>query len=288
MDLKILSWNVEHFRGPRANWIGLSDNQKDAEQAARVARVVQTLNAINPDIFAILEVEGDNSPYEVAAAMPGYSFLLTEGKQSQEILVGFRSGLRLFFTQKGDFKENNLYLRPAPVISVATDSGRELSILFGHFKSAPDPAGWGLRASMFEKLGDLKKSLDGYAVLNGEPSAAFVAMGDLNTMGLELKDSTDDIDAARELARFDTRLGRRNMRRPAKSHPNTFSQGTGGTYPDSDLDHVYLDESLVILPEGGHEVRVGGWAELAAGPARDQWIAEFSDHAPIWFTLTGL
>lgn len=288
MDLKILSWNVEHFTGPRANWLALPDNQRDADRAARVTRIVNTLTTIDPDIFAILEVEGDNSPYEMSLAMPGYSFLLTEGVQTQEILVGFRTGLRLFFTQKGEFKENNLYLRPAPVISVRTDSGRELSILFGHFKSMPDPAGWGLRASMFEKVGDLKKSLDGYAAQNGEPSAAFVAMGDLNTMGLELKDSTDDIDAGEELARFDRRLARRTLRRPVKSHTATFSQGTGGSFPDSDLDHIYLDESLVIAPEGGHEVRVGGWTELAAGPPRDQWIRDFSDHAPIWFTLTGL
>ena len=135
MALKISAWNVEHFTGPRANWLALSNNQRDADRAARVTRVVNTLTAIDPDIFAILEVEGDNSPYEMAAALPDYSFLLTEGDQTQEILVGFRSGLRLFFTQKGEFKENNLFLRPAPVISVRTDSGRDLSILFGHFKS---------------------------------------------------------------------------------------------------------------------------------------------------------
>ena len=107
-------------------------------------------------------------------------------------------------------------------------------------------------------------------------------------MGLKLRDSDDDIDAAEELARFDRRLARRGLRRPAKSHTATFSSGSTGSFPDSDLDHVYLDENLDILPEQGHQVRVGGWAELQTQAERDQWIAEVSDHAPIWLTLTNL
>lgn len=288
MDLKILSWNVEHFKGPPANWRALDHDQRHADQAARVDRVVAEIATINPDIFAILEVEGDNSPYQVADRMPDYSFLLTEGAQSQEILVGFRHGLRLFFTQKGEFKENNIYLRPAPTLTVSLPGGRDLTLLFGHFKSLPEPPGWGLRASMFEKLGDLKKSLDGYARARGDDSAAFVAMGDLNTMGLTLTDSSDDISAEDELRRYDKRLARVNMVRPTKSHPHTFSAGSGSRLPDSDLDHVYLDASLTILPDAGHDVQVGGWARVPAGPARDTWIRDYSDHAPIWTTLTGL
>ncbi|WP_136442375.1 hypothetical protein [Pacificoceanicola onchidii] len=290
MDLKILAWNVEHFKGPKAAWRSLSGDEEARERAKseRVARVVAQIQSIDPDIFAILEVEGDRSPYDVAAAMPDYSFLLTEGKQTQEILVGFRQRLRLFFTQKGEFKENNLYLRPAPTLSVQTPSGRTLTLLFGHFKSLPEPGGWGLRASMFEKLVDLKKALDGYAQDKGEDSAAFVAMGDLNTMGLTLTDADGDISADEELARCDKRLARVNMRRPGKSAAHTFSGGSTSSLDDSDLDHVYIDHSLSVLPENGFDVRVGGWTTLPTQAERDQWINDYSDHAPIWITLTGL
>ncbi len=288
MDLKILAWNVKHFKGPRRNWQALSNNQKDADQAARVRRVANEIGQIDPDIFAILEVSGDNSPYALADEMPGYSFLLTEGRQSQEILIGFRTDMRLFFTQKGEFKENNLSLRPAPVLDLKTPSGRNLTLLFAHFKSMTSPDGWGLRTSMFEKLGDLKKSLDDWAQSNGEPSAAFVAMGDFNTMGMNLTDSNGDISGPEEIERIEKRMRRWNMRHPNKSAPNTFVAPLGASYGDSDLDHVYLDESLTIKPENGHEVRVGGWTELQGDTARQNWAEEYSDHAPLWFTLTGL
>ena len=288
MDLKLLSWNVKHFTGPRADWFRMQRDAKEAAKQARVARVVAELRRIDPDIFGIIEVEGDSAPYILADAMPGHAFLLTEGPQTQEILVGYRRDLRVFATQKAEFKENNLFLRPAPLLDLRTDSGRVLSILFTHFKSFDTPGGWGLRTSMIGKLRDLKRALDGYALAAGEPSAAFVAMGDYNTMGMEVSFHDPDISAAQEIARTDAYLGARNLFRPEKSHPTTYYGGAGTSLPQSDLDHVYLDRSLVIAPEDGHPVRVGGWADMQAGPDRDRWVAEFSDHAPIWLTLTGL
>ncbi|MBD3663155.1 endonuclease/exonuclease/phosphatase family protein [Sulfitobacter aestuariivivens] len=288
MDLKILSWNVRHFKGPRENWRNLPNSEKDRAQAERVARVAKVIIDQDPDIFAVLEVVGDQGPYKLAEALPDYSFLLTEGDQTQEILVGYKHGLRVFFTQKGEFKENNIHLRPAPVLTVKLPGAEPLAVLFGHFKSMTSPDGWGLRASMFEKVGDLKRALDRHAGTRGAATARFVVMGDLNTMGMRLTDARGDITAADEIARIDKRLARRNLRRLSKSHSATYSGGSTSSYQDADLDHVYVDKGLIVQPEGGHECVVGGWTRESTTEGKDRWIKKLSDHAPIWLTLTDL
>ncbi|MBU2993323.1 endonuclease/exonuclease/phosphatase family protein [Octadecabacter sp. 1_MG-2023] len=275
MDLKILTWNVEHFSGT-----------KTAAKAGRVDRVIAELEAQDPDVFGLLEVEGAESFNLIAQRMTDYTFMLTEGRQVQEILIGFKKTLRAFITQKGQFKENNLDLRPAALLTITSDSGKHLPILFGHFKSGSDPKGWGLRVSMFEKVSSLKKVINKIAVAQGEASGGMVVLGDLNTMGMILTDSDGDLDADAEILRLNKRFARVALRPLLKSHPHTFSNGTGSSYPDSDLDHVYVDESMSIETDAnGHEANVGGWALLQQGAERDAWIASMSDHAPVSFTV---
>ncbi len=45
---------------------------------------------------------------------------------------------------------------------------------------------------------------------------------------------------------------------------------------------------MQITDAGGSEVKVAGLATLGSAAARDQWITEFSDHAPLKFEITGL
>ena len=260
MDLKIITWNVEHFSGT-----------KRAEKAGRVDRVIAHLTSENPDVFGLLEVEGSESFNQIAATMTDYTFVLTEGRQVQEILIGFKRTLRAFITQKGGFKENNLDLRPAALLTVTSDdTGKHLPILFGHFKSGSDPKGWGLRVSMFEKVSSLKKVINRIANAQGDASGGMVVLGDLNTMGMVLTDSNGDLDANAEITRLNKRFARVGLRPLLKSHPHTFSNGTNSSYPDSDLDHVYVDESMTIsVDANGHEAMVGGWALKPAGPQRD-------------------
>ena len=78
------SWNVEHFR----------------QDANRVNRVVIFLRDSDPGIFALYEVEGSEVFGALTTLMPGYGFHITEGPQTQEVLVGVRSGITAFFTQK--------------------------------------------------------------------------------------------------------------------------------------------------------------------------------------------
>ena len=79
----VLSWNVENFR--------VAD--KD------VNRIVQHVRGYNPDVFALLEVVGSGVYQHIASRFPGYTFHMTYGRQSQEILVGVRSTLSAFFSR---------------------------------------------------------------------------------------------------------------------------------------------------------------------------------------------
>jgi hypothetical protein len=86
----VASWNVEHFRG----------------DPARVSRVVGFIKGADggppevPDVFALYEVEGKDVYVPLMEAFPDHSFHLTEGKETQEILVGVHSRLRSFVTQR--------------------------------------------------------------------------------------------------------------------------------------------------------------------------------------------
>ena len=134
----IASWNVEHFK----------------DDPSRVNRIVDFLNdpkgGNEPDVFALYEVEGKQVYSALVHRMPGYSFHITEGPQVQEILVGVKSHITAFFTQKLEFKAGNTYLRPGALLSVHVD-GRDYALLFLHTKSADVPIGFGVRDDMLSK-----------------------------------------------------------------------------------------------------------------------------------------
>jgi hypothetical protein len=92
----LVSWNVEHFRNPDS----------------RVDRVVDFLNDLSPDVFALYEVEGKEVFDALVTKMPGFSFHITEGPEVQEILVGVQPSLTAFFTQRVEFKTGLQALRP--------------------------------------------------------------------------------------------------------------------------------------------------------------------------------
>ena len=277
MDLKVLSWNVEHFPGAGAG------SRRDL-----VARVAEYVAGEAPDIFAIMEVESGRVFSEFVTRMPGYVFAITEGPQTQETLIGIRHGITAFMTQKNEFKRNNPGLRPGALVTVTAPDGSHLPILFNHLKSLPSPEGFGLRDAMFEKAFGLKRTLDGVSEGLGQ-EVRFILAGDLNTMGMTLKDSDQDITEAEEIARLDRRFRRYGMVRLPKTHDTTFSNGSTSSYAPADLDHVFATETLTFVDQGqGAKVHVGGWAVEPEDASRADWIARFSDHAPLMFTVTGL
>ncbi len=277
MAIKVLCWNVEHFSG----------TQQQGPRADRVRRVADVVREESPDVFAIQEVTGRAVFEAFSQKLPDYNITITEGPQTMEILVGVRAGLRSFITQRSEFKRNNPALRPGMLVTLTPEPGRNLPILFNHLKSMPDPEGFGLRTAMIERANSLWRALlSGPTVTDPDAQVPFVIAGDLNLMGMRLSFSPVGVSQEEEIARTARRFERSGMRLLRKSHPASFNKGSGSTLGPSDLDHVIAAQHMQFADQGdGAEVRVAGWAELDDVAAQDDWIARYSDHAPLIFTV---
>lgn len=280
--ISILSWNIEHFNGSG----GIDKTNKDA-RLDRVDRVADVLAEEDPDVFGISEVEGKIVYDKFVEKLTGYTFHITEGRQSQEILIGAKSSLTTFFTQRNEFKRSNPFLRPGAMLAIRK-GGKDLAVLFTHLKSMTSPEGFGLRDAMFDKAFNLKKKLDKKERDAGGGLANYIVVGDMNTMGMDYEGKQHDIPSDEEIRIVTNRFRRRKMRSPTKSHPFTFFNGSTSTLPPSNLDHVFSANHLTFKTDGaGAEVQVGGWAKEDTPAKKDKWIKEFSDHAPLTFTVEG-
>lgn len=282
--LKILTWNIEHFNGT-----GGKDSRTRQKRRNRLQRVVELLEAEQPDVFGISEVSSGFVYEQMVEAFPDHTFNITTGGQSQEILIGVRPGLGSFFTQKDEFKRNNIYLRPGALLTVH-EGDAHVPILFVHLKSMASPEGFGLRDAMFDRIYSLKKALDkATKAMTGQSSrkANFVVLGDYNTMGFDYWYTQNDILKEREIEVLTAKMKRRGMRKPPTSYPFTYFNGSNSSYPPSELDHVFVADHLELDDSAGHEVKVGGWTELDTDSEKDEWIERYSDHAPLIFTITG-
>jgi hypothetical protein len=263
----LASWNVEHF--------------KNAPN--RVGDVVALLASLKPDVFALYEVEGKEVFGELVTRMPGYQFHITEGTQVQEILIGVRSGLTAFFTQKIEFKSGASAMRPGALLTV-TIAGQSYPILFLHLSSGPDPRGWGLRDDMLERALDFRNTLQKSATDPTKP-VNYIFLGDLNTMGMEYFFKAHNILADVELKKIEAIAKKRKMRTLTKSKPFTWSNGSRSRYKPSNLDHVVAAEHLNFKKFSGAEVRVLGWPEEPTPEAQDLWINRYSDHGILFFQV---
>jgi exonuclease III len=271
----VASWNVEHFKN----------------EGSKVDRVVEFLDEQNPDVFALYEVEGAEVFSELTTRMPGYSFHITEGPQTQEILVGASNKLTSFFTQKLEFKAGNQFLRPGALLTV-TVVGQNYSLLFLHTKSSNAPVGLGLRDDMFRRALKFKATLDKAvkAQTGSNKPANYVFLGDLNTMGMKYLFQRS-IDATTELRKLDSDAKKRGMRRLKKTHPATWSNGSASSIPDSDLDQVVIATQLKLKSFGQDasgnpvEVDVRGWVDQGTAALKDKWIREHSDHSLLFFQV---
>jgi exonuclease III len=97
----VASWNVEHFKN----------------NPERIDLVINFLKEQKADVFALYEVESSEVYTALVSKLPSYHFHITEGPQTQEILVGVKKTLTAFFTQKEEFKTGNTYLRPGALFN---------------------------------------------------------------------------------------------------------------------------------------------------------------------------
>jgi exonuclease III len=263
----IASWNVEHFK-----------NAPD-----RIADVIALLAELDPDIFALYEVEGREVFDQLVSQMPRYQFHITEGPQVQEILVGVRGGITAFFTQKLEFKSGNSFMRPGALLTVSV-AGRAYPVLFLHLSSGPDPRGWGLRDDMLERALDFRKVLQS-AAPDPDTPVNYLFLGDLNTMGLQYFFKQHNIVAEVELDKIAALAKRRKMRMLSKNQPFTWSNGSRSRLKPSNLDHVVAADHLRFKQFSGADVQVRGWPEEPTPAAQDAWISRYSDHGILYFEV---
>lgn len=263
----LASWNVEHF--------------KDDDD--RVPRVVDLLNAQQPDVFALYEVEGKVVFDSLTKRMPGYTFHITEGPAVQEILVGVRNNITAFFTQKVEFKSGVSSLRPGALLTL-TLSGKHYPILFLHTKSGNDPRGLGLRDDMFVRACEFSKTLQKASGSTGP--ANYLFLGDLNTMGMKYRHvPARNINPTDELTKLTGEAAHYKMRLLSKDKPHTWSNGSTSTIPPSNLDHVVAANHLAFKSFGGADVSVRGWPKESTTAKQDTWIRRYSDHALLYLEV---
>ena len=268
----VASWNVQHFKG----------------EANRVARVVDFLKSHNPDVFALYEVTGTTVYDELTEKFPQYTFQITEGKQTQEILVAVRNNLTSFITQKTEFRSGASYMRPGSLVTIKK-SGISYSLLFLHVASGNNPRGMGLRDDMIGRAIKFRKALDKKA--GGVGQARYMFLGDLNTMGLEYP-YKHDIPAEDELKKADNRASRYyGMERLGKTHDVTWSSSKDASkIPGSNLDHVYASTNLTFKKfqhgnSESKEVDVRGWVDTPNNTEKKKWKKQYSDHSLLYLEV---
>lgn len=268
----VLSWNVEHFR----------------DDPERVNDVLSLLRKRKPDVFALYEVEGSSVFEPLMSLLPGYAFQITEGAQTQEILVGVKRGFSAFITQRTEFRSGTTAMRPGQLVTLRI-AGVNTMLLFLHLASGNDPRGMGLRDDMLERAFDFRATLDKAA--GGRGQARYIFLGDLNTMGLDYPFG-HDIAASAELQKCDRIAARASvgMRRLVATHDASWSNGSASRLPPSSLDHVYASNNVRFRTwpraDGGvAEVALRGWVEERTDARKDAWIARYSDHAMMVFEV---
>jgi hypothetical protein len=267
----VASWNVEHFKN------------KGPSNAERL----EFLAGQKPDVIAIYEVEGSEVWRELIDKFPRYSFFITEGSNTQEILVGIGPGVTGFLTQKIEFQSGISAMRPGAFLTVRAH-GEEYALLFLHVASWPEARGFGLRADMIERAFAFKEVLD--KVAGGK--ANYVFMGDLNTMGMDYVYGREPapskkllharVSAEQEIERLHHLAAGKKMRVLSKNADATWGSARGMR---SNLDHVVATASLRFKTFTGAEVDVRGWPKLDGKQAQGEWMGRYSDHALLYFEV---
>jgi hypothetical protein len=264
--LSVLSWNVEHFK---------DDN-------SRIDRIVDKIVENDPDVFGIYEVEGKTVYESLVTKMKGYSFHITEGPQTQEILLGVKSKFTAFFTQKLEFKTGIKFLRPGALLSIRINDS-DYTFLFLHTKSGSDPIGLGIRDEMFKKACKLRKQLE--KNVKDKWTSKYIFMGDLNTMGMKYPYGKN-INPETEIQKLsDYEAKKVKMKLLKKDENYSWWNGNNSSYPKSELDHVVASDNIKFTKFGEAEVTVKGWPKEPDDNAKNIWIKKYSDHGIIYFEV---
>ncbi len=280
--IKVLSWNVEHFK-------------KGKQQ-----EVAEIIRGYDPDIFAIYEVEGKTVYSFIKTHFPGYTVFITTGQQRQEILIACKNNNRYIgirFQQKDAFKSGNPYLRPGVLLSFDYADKGEYHFLFLHTDSGTSAVDFGNRTEMFQHGYSLKRKKDHEA----GKKVNFMMMGDLNTMGLRYpttRKSDNIVKTPDELEYLDyyanrsapgARSGYKKLKPALKRLSKPAGTYYGKTYGISDLDHIIVSEHMQFTLHNNfgeteqHEVKLDGWRQhLGNEDAMNEYVKDISDHCLLY------
>ncbi len=261
----VVSWNVKHFKSPKA----------------RIDMAVSFLKSQDADIIALYEVFGKEVFTEMVKHFPGYSFHITEGKSSQEILLGIRNSLDSFITQKLEFTSGTTHVSPG-LLATIIHNGSLYPMLFMNIDSSPTTQGMGLRHEMMQRAFKYRERLDKLAWEQGDAKVNYIFLGDLETMGMN-HPYGKSIDAYTEIRKWDDEECKKyNMRRLMKSHDLTYRSCNG--QQEGDYDHVYVAEHLNFTRFGDAEVDVRGWV-TEPDNMQKEWREKYSPHSLLYFEV---
>jgi len=263
------AWNVRQFGG---------------NDQPRIQRIVEFLRddtprVAAPDVFAIFEVRSSTAVFNAfTSAMPNYQFFITVTPDSPlDTLVGVRNGITAFHEQREEFDAGVPSLRPGSLVTLVINQ-TNYSMLFLHLKAMSSPRGWGLRDDMVHHIRNLRRALDGAA--NG--AANLIAIGDYNTVGLNVTYAPNDVTGPEEVERYRRVFAARDMIEVEKDQDATLWGGPGSTYDPADVDLAFASDHLDIRPgANGSGLSVLGWPALPLAQ-QGPWIENFSDHALLY------
>jgi exonuclease III len=261
----VASWNVKHFKSIQA--------RKDL--------AVSFLKTQDADIFALYELYGKDVFTEVLKQFPGYTFQITEGRRSQEILLGIRNSLDAFITQKLEYTSGTTHVSPGLLATIMHD-GSVYPMLFMNIDSSPTTQGMGLRYEMMQRAFKYRSRLDKLAWEQGDAKVNYIFLGDMEIMGMN-HPFGKSIDAETELKKWDEEECKKyNMRRLMKTHSPTF-RACDGSY-EGDYDQVYVAEHLKFAKSGEAEVDVRGWITEPEDKQKE-WREKYSPHSLLYFEV---
>ncbi|MHA1964575.1 MAG: hypothetical protein ACXACG_03165 [Candidatus Thorarchaeota archaeon] len=261
----VASWNVKHFKSTQA--------RKDL--------AVSFLKKQDPDIFAMYELFGKDVFTEVVKQFPGYTFQITEGRRSQEILLGIRNTLDAFITQKLEFTSGTTHVSPG-LLATIMHEGSVYPMLFININSSPTTQGMGLRHEMMQRAFKYRGRLDKLAWDQGDAKVNYIFLGDMEIMGME-HPYGKSIDAYIELRKWDDEECKKyNMRRLTKSHNLTYKSCDGSV--EGDYDQVYAAEHLKFTKFDDSEVEVRGWI-TEPEKTQKEWREKYSPHSLLYFEV---
>jgi exonuclease III len=227
--ISVLWWNVH--------------NLKNSEHAARV---VANVKESDPDVFALGEVVAEAAYRLIAKEFPQHNFYMTFGKQSQEMLIGVRRTMQVFFSQRTEFQSGNEFFKRLGRLKRKLDN---LSSGSSHFIACGD---FNIQVMNYLRQ-KLISASDEFKNVQDELARAGLFFADSNYYSTWIDKSAQQTEARLDYVAVSQAI-------------QLISQGAN--------------------EKGTYSIRVRGWHNLPNGsPEISEFINSVSNHASLYFEV---